>query len=264
MINSLLRVFPHDSSRARFNPSSATMTFSSPMFWYHQGPRAHQLPDARSDAKGQNVLRKIRAGYATISPQRTASSTPTLPEAQLEPQPETQPEPLAEAEEPSEEERPPTPPDYESIDPPPYAHPLPPALPGYTPLPDVVPDSARDLKQPLKVQRRRYRDVLRKRLPSTKKIFGRDGGEAEGSETDFMCESDGESARGVVLYREDGHWVGTTDPLQSKDEVLPRQRGFRGWLKRVWQRVQAFSDEHPYLFILAIFVIVVVVLCLLI
>lgn len=240
------------------------------MFWYHQGPRAHQLPDARSDVKGRTVLRKIRAGYATISPQRTGSSVSTLseqpqPEPQPQPRPQPQPEPFAQTEEPSEEQRaPPTPPDYESIvDPPPYAHPLPSALPGYTPLPEISSEPTwQDLQQSLQVQRRRYRDVLRRRLTSTRKLFGGDDSNAEGSDIDLMYESESESTRGVVMYRDGDQWVGSTDPLQSKGEVLPKQRGFRGWLKRVWQGFLEFSAEHPYLFLLAIFVIVVVLLCL--
>lgn len=246
------------------------MTFNSPVFWYHQGPRPHQLPDARSDVKGRTVLRKIRAGYATISPQRTASPRPSLhelpvvqPEPQPEPQqPEPQADPFADVEDPSQEPRPLTPPDYESIDPPPYAHPLPPTLPGYTALPDIISEPSReDLTTALK-QRKRYRDALRRRLTSTRKIFRGDDSDADNSESDSMCES--ESTRGVVLYRENDQWVGTTQPLQSKDDVMPKQRGIKGWLKRMWQRCLDFSAEHPYLFILAIFVIVVVVLCLLI
>lgn len=251
------------------------MTFSSPVFWYHQAPRAHQLPDARSDVKGRTVLRKIRAGYATISPQRTASPAPSLrlsqsEEAQPEPQEvEVEPQaadPFADVEAPSSQQdpRPLTPPDYESLDhPPAYAHPLPPALPGYTPLPDIVSEPSReDLTKTLK-QRKRYRDALRRRISSTRKIFRGDDSDVEGSDSDTLYES--ESTRGVVLYRHDDQWVGTTGatPL-NKDEVVPRQRGFRGWLKRAWQRCMDFSGEHPYLFLLAIFVIVVVVLCLLI
>lgn len=246
------------------------MTFSTPVFWYHQAPRAHQLPDARSDVKGRTVLRKIRAGYATISPQRTASPAPSLHQFQPEPQPEPQEvepqaDPFVDVEEPSvQDPRPLTPPDYESLEhPPAYAHPLPPALPGYTPLPDIISEPSReDLVQNLK-QRKRYRDALRRRISSTKKIFRGDDSDAEGSDSDSMCES--ESARGVVLYRHNDQWVGTTGATPvKKDEVVPRQRGFRGWLRRAWQRCMDFSAEHPYLFLLAIFVIVVVVLCLLI
>lgn len=248
------------------------MTFNSPVFWYHQAPRAHQLPDARSDVKGRTVLRKIRAGYATISPQRTASPAPSLRQSpQLEPQEIVEPQvadPFADVEEPTQEPssqdpRPLTPPDYESLDhPPAYAHPLPPALPGYTPLPGVIAEPIReDIAQNLK-QRKRYRDVLRRRIGSTKKIFRGDDSDAEGSESDSLCES--ESTRGVVLYRHNDQWVGTTNATPVKDEVLPRQRGFRGWMKRAWQRCLDFSAEHPYLFLLAIFIIVVVALCLLI
>lgn len=255
------------------------MTFTAPVFWYqHQGPRAHQLPDARSDVKGRTVLRKIRAGYATISPQRTASPRPSLqevlPETQLESQPEPVPEPapepqavpqedpFADVEEPSQDERPLTPPDYESIEPPPYVRALPPSPPGYTPLPDIVSEPGReDLTQALK-QRKRYRDALRRRLTSTMKIFQGDDSDAESSGNDLLSES--ESTRGVVMYRDNDQWVGTTNRVRNKGEAVPKQRGIKGLLKRIWQRCADFSAEHPWLFILAIFVIVVVVLCLLI
>lgn len=224
------------------------------------------------------MLRKIRAGYATISPQRTASPRPSLqevhavqptpqptpqPESQPEAQPEPESDPFADVEEAPQEDRPLTPPDYENIDPPPYVHALPPTLPGYTPLPGVVSEPSRDdLTQALK-QRRRYRDALRRRLTSTRKIFRGDESDEENSENDSMSES--ESSRGVVMYRDNDQWVGTTEPLRNKANVTPKQqRGVKGFLKRIWQRCMDFSAEHPWLFILAIFVIVVVVLCLLI
>lgn len=246
------------------------MTFTTPIFWYHQGPRAHQLPDARSDAKGRAVLRKIRAGYATISPQRTASSEPATAEILQEPTttPTTQPESPIIEEQPAapividEQQLPPTPPEYESLDPPPYAQPLPPTLPGYTALPEVIAEPARDLKQqPSQAQRRRYRDVLRRRLKALRS-------EGSDSESDSLCVRDSESARGVVMYQgEDDCWA-RVDGLESvkggDGEVLPRQRGVRAWLKRTWDRFLEWSEEHPYLFILAVFVIVVVVFCVLI
>lgn len=226
------------------------------MFWYHQGQRAHQLPDARSDVKGRTLLRRIRSGYTAISPSRTPDSQSPRPQS------------IAETEEPSadEQQRLSTPPDYEAERPPPYAQPLvpalPPALPGYTPLPGTLEEPARDLQQPL-VARRRYRDSLRRRLTSTKKLFAGDGASADGSDTESMCDS--ESARGVVLYRENDRWIGARGAVQGKGELrVESRRGFRGWLKRAWGSLMEFLDEHPYLFVLAVFVIVVVVICLLI
>lgn len=239
------------------------MPFTSPMFWYHQGQQPHRLPDARSDVKGRTLLRRIRSGYTVISPTRkTGSQSPQL-EHQQHQQRQPLPVLLTEIEQPFEElqQRPPTPPDYEADDPPPYAQPLPPTLPGYTPIPGTVIDPARDLKEPYTAQRKRYRDVLKRRITSTKKLFSGDRTSFDGSDAGLV--DDDESARGVVLYRENDHWVGTTD-AQGEGLVEPRPRGFKGWVKRLWKRFMEFSDEHPYLFVLAVFFIVVVVICVLI
>lgn len=272
------------------------MTLTAPIFWYHQSQRAHELPDARSDAKGRTVLRKIRAGYANISPQHTGSPEPTLPEPTLpeptpsqestpsEPPPSeptgqepTQLEPVAEAEDPAaavdDDQQRATPPDYESLEPPPYAQPLPStpshSPPEYSALPGVASEPARDLKQPVAL-RRRYRDALRRRLSSTRKRFGSDGHErgVDTSEDD----EEGEAARGVVLCRghatddadDDDEWVGMMDELKKEVELLPRQRGVRGWFKRVWKSFVEWSQAHPHWFILAMFVIAIVAMALLI
>lgn len=248
------------------------------MFWYHQGPRAHQLPDARSDVKGRTLLRRIRSGYTAISPSRT-------PEAQS-----PRPESIAETEDdatstvPDDQQQqeltaPATPPDYEAAErPPAYAQQprprpqpqplaLPPALPGYTPLPGTLEDPARDLIliQPL-AARRRYRDSLRRRLTSTKKLLGGGDGSDTGSDTESLRDSD--SARGVVMYRENDRWVGSSAaPVTTQgkgEQKVETRRGFRGWVRRAWSGLMEFLDEHPYLFVLAVFVIVVVVICLLI
>lgn len=233
------------------------------MFGCPQGLRPHQLPDARSDIKGRTVLRRIRSGYTVIS-----SSRPQSP----------QPEPVAEIEEPRDEEqrpptppnygaseqrdqerRPPTPPDYEAGEPPAYEPRLPSSPPVYTPSLDSTEEPVRDLKQAL--QRRRYRDALRRRITSTKSLFSGDRSSSDGGDPETTCDS--ESARGVVMYRQGDRWVGTTG-AQGEAKVVPRQRGFKCWVRRTWNRLLDFSAEHPYLFILAVFVIVVVVLCLVI
>lgn len=155
--------------------------------------------------------------------------------------------------------------------PPPYAGQiLPPALPGYTALPlpgTTAPSSspARDLKQPsaLLSGQRRYRNVLRRRISATKRLFGVDSG----PETAAAAESEDPSARGVVMYR-DRHdrWVGA-DEMDEIDELKymqARQTGVKGWLKKVWAAVKDFMEEHPMLFFVALFVIIVVALCILI
>lgn len=244
------------------------MTFTAPIFWHHQGPRAHQLPDARSDVKGRTVLRKIRAGYTTISPQLSASPPPTaiIVEEPVSPVVE---EPVAPVEEPvvaaADEELPPTPPQYETLDPPAYTHPLPPTLPGYTALPDVPVEPTLDLKQPGGEVRRRRRDALRRRISSTTKRWRIDDSVSGDSEGAPVCEADSESARGVVLYRDDNdRWARIADEPRYKGEMAVKQPGFRAWLKRTWNKFMEWSDKHPYLFILALFVIVVVVCCVLI
>lgn len=254
------------------------MTFTGPMFWYHQGQRAHQLPDARSDVKGRTLLRRVRKGYAAITPPRTpegrqqetteapseAASEAETPEEEpaaeeQDPFPDPPEEELA-AELAAEEQTSfPDPPEYVFDQPPPYAQPTLLTPPGYTAIP-AADEPARDLKLPF--QRRRYRDALRRRLTSTKKRLSMGGSDSTGSDAEYLEEE--ESARGVVLYREDDHWVGTTDMSKFDGQVTPRQRGFKAWVKRAWARLMVFSEEHPYLFILAVFVIVIVVMCILI
>lgn len=250
------------------------------MFWYHQsgGQKAHQLPDARSDVKGRTLLRRIRSGYTAISPSRTPEpqspraesvveiEEPLTPEAEVT-QPEQAPSPPQQQQEAeAEDDRPPTPPEYDAGEPPAYAgRPLlPPALPGYTPLPGVLEEPTRDLKEPL-AARKRYRDVLRKRLTSTRRLLGgRDSASAEDSDAESLYDRD--SNRGVVLYQENNRWVGATsvDAQKAADARLESKRGFKAWVRRTWRGMMEFLDEHPYLFVLAVFVIVVVVLCLLI
>lgn len=258
------------------------------MFWYHQqGQRPHELPDARSDVKGRTLLRRIRSGYAVISPIRTPEATSPRAESIAEPDAtptiteEDEPEQQHQQQQHGDEDHPPaTPPSYATAaaNPPPYAQPvrpsLPPALPGYTPLPGILGDddadqhrSARDLViQP--VRRRSYRDALRRRLTSTRKLLlpGDDASSTCGSDADSLCDS--ASARGVVLYRGDNdRWIGTgasSRDVDKADVKAEPRRGFRGWLKRTWASLVEFMDEHPYLYILAIFVIVVVVMCLVI
>lgn len=265
------------------------------MFWYHQGQQQppHRLSDARSDVKGRTLLRRIRSGYTVISPSRKAGSQSPQPEEQQQQQQHRQPVPLTEVERFSsfssssveeeaaqhhqQQERLSTPPEYEADDPPPYAQPLAPTLPGYTPIPGAgagdEPTTV-DLKQPLQTapQRRRYRDVLKRRISSTRKLFSGDRSSFDGSDDGFSVDGeddddDDESARGVVLYRENGRWVGAADDAKGGEgEGLaePRQRGFKGWLKRTWKRFMKFSDEHPYLFVLAVLLIVIIVACVLI
>lgn len=256
------------------------MTFTAPVFWHHQGPRAHQLPDARSDAKGNTVLRRIRAGYMTITPPRTPSPEPAaaelLPLQRQAPPPSTrqQPEPplIVVDDNEQQQQRPPTPPDYESLEPPAYAQPPagppPPAveLPGYSPLPEAIAEPARDLQQGAQQQRTRYRDVLRRRLTATRRFLRSDDDDISSSGDPDNCEDDSESARGVVMYRGyDNQWVGMTDVVRKgRGEVMPRQRGFKAWLRRAWNRILDFNAEHPWLFLLAIFVIIVVVFAVLI
>lgn len=164
--------------------------------------------------------------------------------------------------------------------PPPYAGQiLPPALPGYTPLPlpgtvIALPpqgnDPARDLKRPgssgalLPHQRRYYyRNALRRRVAATKRLFGLSDRTAETA----TATAEDPSGRGVVMYR-DRHdqWVGADD-LDEIDELKmmqARQTGLKGWLRRVWAGVKDFMEEHPMLFFVALFVIIVVALCVLI
>lgn len=268
------------------------MPFTSPIFGYHAQPihgplRPHQLPDARSsDVKGRTLLRRIRSGYTVISPLRTnKSGSQHLPSPPPEPAVEEIESPFSspddeEQSQPqlqSDSRRPPTPPAYQALDPPRYVdQTLPPALPGYTALPlPVEPEEdepVRDLKVPeAQAQlRKRYRDALRRRLASTKNFLSGDRWSAAGSDTESIRTDDDASEAGVVLYRDGDQWLGSTMRPQGggrvkKDfEVVPRQKGFKGWVKRMWRGLTDFLDEHPYLYILAIFVIVVVVLCLLI
>lgn len=258
------------------------MAITAPMFWYHQsgGQKAHQLPDARSDVKGRTLLRRIRSGYTAISPSRTPEAgsprpesvaeieEPVTPEADEATPPQPQPQQQQQGEEEAQDDRPPTPPEYDAGNPPPYAgRPLlPPALPGYTPLPGVLEEPTRDLKEPL-AARRRYRDSLRKRLTNTRRLLGgRDGGASsvEGSDAESLYDRD--SNRGVVLYRENNRWVGaaSVEAQNAADTRLESKRGFKAWVRRTWRGMMEFLEEHPYLFVLAVFVIVVVVLCLLI
>lgn len=154
--------------------------------------------------------------------------------------------------------------------PPPYAgqqHALPPALPGYTPLPMPLPlpqEPARDLKQPLSL-RRNYREVLRRRMHATKRLFSTDSSHVGGGPGTAL--DDSESARGVVLYRnEQDRWVGAsdTDEIDDIKFMQAKQTGLKGWLKRVWAGIKEFMEEHPMLFFIALFVIIVVALCVLI
>lgn len=273
-------------------------------------PQAHKLPDVKSsDRKARVLLRRLRTGSSKKTLVVVPSTTITTPTAesqlvqpQQQPQQEENETTPASSEEtidrpttstpslltPSEAETATTtaaddPPEELPVlpayvarpgaheQPPPYAGQiLPPALPGYTPLPlpgtTAPTNPARDLKQPnaLLSSQRRYRNVLRRRISATKRLFGVDSG----PETAAAAESEDPSARGVVMYR-DRHdrWVGA-DEMDEMDELkfmqARQQTGLKGWLKRVWAGVKDFMEEHPMLFFVALFVIIVVALCILI
>lgn len=275
-------------------------TLTTPVFWYHQeGQQVKQLPDVpSSDTKARALLRRLRTGSSNKtlvvipnanSPQLLQQETPPTTGHETEQRSATASPAPSEAEtadDPPEEV--PTLPAYAApgtttageAPPPPYAgqrHPtaLPPALPGYTPLPALpapgsgttpVADPARDLKQPALGQRRSYRAILRRRISSTKRLFDRDGSSA--SSQRGGATEDSESARGVVLYRDDhDRWVGASE-MDEIDEIkfmqTAKQKGLKGWLRRVWTSVKEFMEEHPMLFFVALFVIIVVALCVLI
>lgn len=279
---------------------------TAPMFWHNEGQQqAQKLPDVKSsDRKAKVLLRRLRTGgsskktlvvipssittgndsplvqsqqeedeVAVVVPDRSATSTPSLSEAS-----ETETASSVADSADSTEEPPPVLPAYVAAPtanerPPPYVGAaLPPALPGYTPLPlPGIPSAqdtnnpARDLKQPSLGMRRSYRDVLRRRMASTRRLFGSDSA-AGGPETQATT-VDHESGRGVVMYR-DAHdrWVdaGELDEIDDIKFMQAKQTGLKGWLRRAWVNIKEFMEEHPMLFFVALFVIIVVALCVLI
>ncbi|KAG6358032.1 hypothetical protein INS49_013916 [Diaporthe citri] len=195
------------------------MVFTAPIFW-HAGQHVppHQLPDARSDAKGRTLLRRMRGGYAAMSEE-------TMPDLEY---------------------------DLETL-----GQDLPPALPGYTPLPDSPPRPI-GKEDPEPRQRRRYLYVLKRRISSTKQKFNKSSAKS----IDKESVSSAESERGVVLYQQDNQWVNFEEADASTPEVRPKT--LKGWARKIWRAMKEFSKEHPALFILAIFAIVIVAMCLLI
>lgn len=225
------------------------MVFTAPIFW-HAGQHVppHQLPDARSDAKGRTLLRRMRGGYAAMSEE-------TMPDPGSDRQSERTQTPETPAENPFES------PQY-TDDPPEYdlsslVHDLPPALPGYTPLPDSAPRPI-GKEDPEPRQRRRYLYVLKRRISSTKQKFNKSSAKS----IDEESVSSAESERGVVLYQQDNQWVNVEEADASTPEVKPKT--LKGWVRKIWTSIKEFSKEHPALFILAIFAIVIVAMCLLI
>lgn len=100
---------------------------------------------------------------------------------------------------------------------------------------------------------------------STKRLFGSNSS-SSGSGAEAAT-ADNESQRGVVLYRDDhDRWMAASE-LDEIDDIKfmqAKQTGLKGWLKRVWASVKDFMEEHPMLFFIALFVIIVVALCVLI
>jgi hypothetical protein len=237
------------------------MVLTAPIFWHAgQNVQPHQLPDARSDPKGRTLLRRMRNGYAAVSD----DSMPSLGSDTG-----NQPEGAQHAAEAPPAENPFESPAY-TDDPPQYdlsnvGQDLPPALPGYTPLPDSAPRpiGGKEDEDQEPRQRRRYLYVLRGRISSTRqKLNNRSAAKTIDEDSDTSSEPD----RGVVLYQQDNNqWVNIEDPnvnVLSSPETRPRT--LKGWLRKIWRSMKEFSKEHPALFILAIFVIFIVAMCLLI
>lgn len=228
------------------------MVLTAPIFW-HSGQQMppHQLPDARSDPKGRTLLRRMRGGYAAMSDEAiTDRSSDRSSERTQTPEPA--------AENPFES------PQY-TDDPPEYdlqalVQDLPPALPGYTPLPDTAPQPI-GKEDPEPRQRRRYLYVLKRRISSTKQKFNKSS--AKSIDEESVTSGSAESERGVVLFQQDNNqWVNVDEADASSPEVKPR--GLKGWMRKIWNSIKEFSKEHPSLFILAVFFIVIVAICLLI
>lgn len=228
------------------------MVLTAPIFWHSgQHVQPHQLPDARSDPKGRTLLRRMRLGYAAMSDE-------SMPNMGSDLQSERTQTPETTVENPFES------PQY-TDDPPEYDldslnHDLPPALPGYTPLPDSAPKPI-GKEDPEPRQRRRYLYVLKRRISSTKSRFNKSNAKS----IDEESISSAESERGVVLYQQDNQWVNATN-VQEEDvsPAEPRPKTLKGWMRKIWRSIKEFSQEHPALFILAIFVIVIIAICLLI
>ncbi|POS76970.1 hypothetical protein DHEL01_v204633 [Diaporthe helianthi] len=226
------------------------MVFTAPIFWHSaQHVQPHQLPDARSDPKGRTLLRRMRNGYASVSDE-------AMPNLGSDTQSERTQTPETPAENPFESPA-------HNDDPPEYdlsslGQDLPPALPGYTPLPDSAPRPI-GKEDPEPRQRRRYLYVLKRSISSTKQKLNKSSAKSIDGDTDSSAESE----RGVVLYQQDNQWVNIEEPnVVSFPEVSPRT--FRGWMRKVWRGMKEFCKEHPALFILAVFIIFIVAMCLLI
>lgn len=68
-----------------------------------------------------------------------------------------------------------------------------------------------------------------------------------------------------MLYREDDRWIGLDADMDEGDlKFQAKQPGLKAWLKRAWKRMKEFAEEHPALFFVAIFIIIIVALCVLI
>lgn len=190
----------------------------------------------------------MRGGYAAMSEE-------TMPNLGSDRQSERTQTPETPAENPFES------PQY-TDDPPEYdleslGQDLPPALPGYTPLPDSAPQPI-GKEDPEPRQRRRYLYVLKRRISSTKQKFNKSSAKSIDEDT----VSSAESERGVVLYQQNDQWVNVEEADASTPEVKPKT--LKGWVRKIWRAVKEFSKEHPALFILAIFAIIIVAMCLLI
>lgn len=226
------------------------MVLTAPIFWHSgQQMQPHQLPDARSDPKGRTLLRRMRNGYA-------AMSDDSRPNSASDRQSERTQTPETVAENPFDA------PQY-TDDPPEYdleslGSDLPPALPGYTALPDTAPRPI-GKEDPEPRQRRRYLYVLKRRISSTKQKFNKSSAKSIDEDT----ASSAESERGVVLYQQDNQWVNVEEADTSvPDGVKPRT--LKGWVRKIWTSIKEFSKEHPAIFIIAVFAIVIVAMCLLI
>lgn len=225
------------------------MVLTAPIFWHSgQHVQPHQLPDARSDPKGRTLLRRMRLGYAAMSDE-------AMPDLSSDRSSERTQTPESVAENPFESQQ------Y-TDDPPEYdleslGQDLPPALPGYTPLPDSAPKPI-GKEDPEPRQRRRYLYVLKRRISSTKQRFNKSSAKS----IDEESISSAESERGVVLYQQDNQWVNVEEANMSTPEEKPRT--VKGWIRKVWRSIKEFSREHPSIFILAVFLLVIVAICLLI
>ncbi|KAJ0114453.1 hypothetical protein J7T55_010843 [Diaporthe amygdali] len=225
------------------------MVLTAPIFWHSgQHVQPHQLPDARSDPKGRTLLRRMRLGYAAMSDE----TMPDLSSDRSSERTQT-PEPVVENPFDSQQYTD-DPPEYdlESL-----GQDLPPALPGYTPLPDSAPKPI-GKEDPEPRQRRRYLYVLKRRISSTKQRFNK----STAKSIDEESISSAESERGVVMYQQDNQWVNVEEANMSTPEEKPRT--VKGWIRKVWRSIKEFSREHPSIFILAVFLLVIVAICLLI